>query len=138
MALFEGFKGLLALLVSLGAHALAGKNVQEATERLVAHLILNPANQFPNVIIKAIGELTNTRLTLIAAGALAYSILRFIEAYGLWHALRWTEWFALISGAIYLPFEIYGIITHANLLGGVVLLINSAIVLYMIKVLKTR
>lgn len=30
--------------------------------------------------------------------------------------VRWTEWFALVSGAIYLPLELYEVIVHKNAL----------------------
>ena len=39
--------------------------------------------------------------------ALTYSAIRFTEAYGLWRERRWAEWLSAVSGAIYLPFEIY-------------------------------
>jgi uncharacterized membrane protein (DUF2068 family) len=61
-----------------------------------------------------------------------------VEAYGLWNARAWAEWIALISGAIYLPFEIYKVIHRQNLFHISVLLINVAIVLYMVYELKTR
>ena len=33
----------------------------------------------------------------MAGGAATYSIIRFVEAYGLWRDEDWAEWFALIS-----------------------------------------
>jgi uncharacterized membrane protein (DUF2068 family) len=61
-----------------------------------------------------------------------------VEAYGLWYARAWAEWIALISGAIYLPFEIYKVIHRQNLFHVSVLLINVAIVLYMVYELKSE
>ncbi|MFT6978268.1 MAG: uncharacterized membrane protein (DUF2068 family) [Shewanella psychromarinicola] len=61
--------------------------------------------------------------------------MRFIEAYGLWHNMRWTQWFALLSGAIYLPFEFYEMMSHFSLLSVIVLLINLVVVMYMYFVL---
>jgi uncharacterized membrane protein (DUF2068 family) len=61
-----------------------------------------------------------------------------VEAYGLWNARAWAEWIALISGTIYLPFEIYKVIYRQNLFHISVLLINLAIVLYMVYELKTE
>ena len=73
-------------------------------------------------------------LTLaVAIGALVYSLIRFAEAYGLWRARPWAEWFALISGAIYIPFEIHALMHHPNPLKWGILVINVAIVLYMAK-----
>ena len=138
VAVLEASKGLLALLVAIGLHAYAGQNLSFLAIDLVTHLHLNPASHYPSIFIAAIGSISQTSLTLMALGAAAYTLVRFIEAYGLWHNLRWTQWFALVSGAIYLPFELYEMVHHFSLLSVIVLLINLAIVLYMFRVLFPR
>ena len=66
----------------------------------------------------------------IAIGGFAYALIRFAEAYGLWHAKVWAEWFALISGCLYLPLEIFELLKHANLFKWSVLAINLIVVIY--------
>lgn len=138
IALFEASKGLLALLVALGIHELAGDNLQSVAESLVAHLHLNPASHLPGIIIDASRSLSDARLGLIATGAMVYSLVRFIESWGLWHQVRWTEWFALVSGAIYLPAELYELATSPNLLSAGLLVLNLAIVLYLYLTLRVQ
>lgn len=138
IALIEATKGLLALLVGIGAHELAGKNLQQVAERLVTHLHLNPASELPSAILNAVADVKSSNLALIAIGATVYSIIRFIEAYGLWHNYRWTEWFAFLSGAIYLPFEVYEIYVHQNLFSVVVLIFNLFVVGYMYTILAKK
>jgi uncharacterized membrane protein (DUF2068 family) len=137
IAIFEASKGLAALFVSLGIHQLAGDSAKQVAEKLVTHLHLNPVNHIPSIIIRAL-ELNNSRLLFLALGALAYSIIRFIEAYGLWNELRWVEWFALLSGAIYLPLEIYECFINTSLLSAVLLSVNLLIVWYIYNVLQNR
>ena len=72
-----------------------------------------------------------TLLTL-AGGAAAYSTVRFVEAYGLWHCRVWAEWFALLSGMLYLPWEIYEIIDRPTPIRFGILIANLAIVIYML------
>jgi len=43
----------------------------------------------------------------------------------------WAEWFALLSGTIYLPFEIVKVIERPNVLHFTILLGNLIIILYM-------
>jgi uncharacterized membrane protein (DUF2068 family) len=138
IAIFEASKGLVALFVSLGIHQLAGDSAKQVAEKLVTHLHLNPANPLPNIIIRAAGELNNSRLLFLAFGAFVYSVIRFIEAYGLWNELRWVEWFALLSGAIYLPIEIYECFINTNLLSAALLSINLLIVWYIYNVLQNK
>jgi uncharacterized membrane protein (DUF2068 family) len=59
-------------------------------------------------------------------------MVRFAEAYGLWYEREWAEWFALLSGAMYLPWEVLSIIRHPIALKWVVLVFNLLIVLYML------
>ena len=43
----------------------------------------------------------------------------------------WAAWLAIVSGAVYLPIEVFGLIKHATFLRGGVLLINASIVIYL-------
>ncbi|MUK42712.1 DUF2127 domain-containing protein [Aliivibrio fischeri] len=131
VAVLEACKGIASLLVGLGLHVLAGHNMRQLAENIVSRLHLNPAGHLPSIFIHAASGLTDARMGLLAIGALVYSAIRLVEAYGLWQGLVWTEWFALVSGAIYLPFEVYEMIFHTNVLGIGVFFINVFIVAYM-------
>jgi uncharacterized membrane protein (DUF2068 family) len=67
---------------------------------------------------------------MIGAIAITYAILRFAEGYGLWRQRAWGEWLAIVSGCVYLPFEIYKVIRRSNQLHWAVLGINILVVLY--------
>ncbi|WP_025523709.1 DUF2127 domain-containing protein [Vibrio parahaemolyticus] len=131
IAALEAFKGMLSLLVGIGLHVLAGENLQQLAESIVSHAHLNPAKHLPGIFIHAMSAVTVGKMHLLAFGAFVYSVIRLIEAYGLWKEFVWTEWFALISGGIYLPFEIYEIFSHVSTLGVSVLLVNVIVVCYM-------
>jgi uncharacterized membrane protein (DUF2068 family) len=130
VAAFEAAKGLLVVAAGLGLLSLLHHDVQRAAESVVRHLHLNPARHYPRVFIEAATRMTDTRLWLLASGAFAYAVVRAVEAYGLWRARAWAQWFAILSGAIYLPIEIYALIHHASALKTVVILINVGIVAY--------
>ncbi|UUZ70577.1 DUF2127 domain-containing protein [Polaromonas sp. P2-4] len=61
-------------------------------------------------------------------GAATYALVRFVEAYGLWRSRRWAEWFAAISGAIYIPFELYELRHHVGWLTVAALFLNVLVV----------
>jgi uncharacterized membrane protein (DUF2068 family) len=130
VAAFEAAKGLVVMATGLGLLSLLHHDVQRAAESVVRHLHLNPARHYPRVFLEAAAELTDTRLWLLASGAFAYAVVRGVEAYGLWRARAWAEWFAILSGAVYLPIEIYELIHHATAPKAVVLLGNVGIVGY--------
>lgn len=130
VACFEAAKGALVLLVGFGLLSLVHRDVQQFAERLIEHFHLNPAARYPRIFIEAASQLNDTRLVLIAAGAAAYSLVRFIEGYGLWYARRWAEWFAALSGGIYIPFELFELYRRFNWLSLGALVANIAIVVF--------
>lgn len=135
VAILEATKGILALLVGLGLHVLAGENLQMIAEAIVNHLHLNPTSELPSIFIHAASTITNSNVKIFAIAAVFYSVVRFIEAYGLWRSFVWIEWFAFLSGAIYLPFEIYEIVAHLSYLAIAMFLINIVVVWYMARTL---
>ncbi|MED5525939.1 DUF2127 domain-containing protein [Gallaecimonas pentaromativorans] len=136
VAMLEASKGILALLVAIGLHTLAGKDVAGLMETLVHRMHLSPDDKITSLFMDHQGWLTGPNVSLFALAAFGYSLIRFVEAYGLWRSYTWTEWFALLSGAIYLPFEIYELCTRPGWLSLVVFLINIVVVSYMAFVLR--
>ncbi len=107
VACIEATKGVLVLAAGLGLFELMRHDVQAGAERLVRNFHLEPASHYPRVFLEAMARVDNTHLRLLALGALAYALVRFVEAFGLWRARRWAEWFGALSGSVYLPLEIY-------------------------------
>ena len=116
------------------------EDAQVIAEQIVRALHLNPARHYPNIFIDFASNLTDRRLWSFALGALAYSTVRLVEAYGLWHERSWAEWFAAASGAIYIPFEIRHLLVHQHhrVLTSLVLAANIVIVGVMIRALRKR
>jgi uncharacterized membrane protein (DUF2068 family) len=78
------------------------------------------------------------KLTLLALGAAGYSLMRFVEAYGLFREAAWAEVFAAISGAIYVPFEIAELIHRHTWLSAEALIINLTVVIVMLYALNQK
>ncbi len=133
VASLELTKGLIVLLLGFGAVSLVHKDAWDVAEALLRFLHVDPdRHRYAQVFLNLADNLTDAKLWAMAGGAAAYSIVRFVEAYGLWRERAWAEWFALISGTIYLPFEIYELITHQTWIHLAVLVINLAVVIYML------
>ncbi|HEX5093403.1 MAG TPA: DUF2127 domain-containing protein [Burkholderiales bacterium] len=138
VAVLEAAKGLLVLATGFGLLSLVHRDVQGLAERLVRHAHLNPAAHYPRIFLELASGATQARLMVLAAGAVAYALMRVVEAYGLWRARGWAEWFAALSGSIYVPFELAGIARHPNWLGVILLLVNVLVVAVMLLALYAR
>lgn len=131
VAIFEAVKAVAVLGLGLGVLALLHQNVHDAAEHLIHTLHLNPYGRISGIFLRLSENVTDAKLWAAAAGALMYSTVRFVEAYGLWHGLSWAEWFALLSGCLYLPWEIYEVIDHPGAIKYAVLGANTGIVIFM-------
>jgi len=138
VALVEAAKAALVLLAGFGLLALIHHDVEALAAKLIARLHLNAANRFPRIFIDAASRLTDARLWFLASMALVYAIVRSIEAYGLWRERAWAEWFALVTGGIYLPIEIYELLHGVTGVKIGAVIVNLAVVAYMGLVLKRR
>jgi len=134
VALFEAAKGAVVILAGLGLLALVHRDVQAVAESIVRHIHLNPARHFPRIFIDAAASATDARLWAMALTAMLYASIRFAEAYGLWRKQVWAEWFGILSGALYLPVEIYELALSVSVVKICILLVNLIVVGWLARV----
>jgi uncharacterized membrane protein (DUF2068 family) len=138
VASLEIGKGLIALLAACGVLLLVQReDPWDIADSLLKLLHISPDHHFAQVFLDWANSLTEAKVWAVAGVAVGYSLLRFVEAYGLWYARAWAEWIALVSGTLYLPFEIYKLIYRPSAFHVAIFLINVAVVLYMVYELKT-
>jgi uncharacterized membrane protein (DUF2068 family) len=77
-------------------------------------------------------SLQSGELKRIAAIMLAYGLLEGVEAVGLWFGKRWAEYLTFIATTALVPLEVLEIGTRASLLKVVALVVNLAVVGYLI------
>ena len=71
-------------------------------------------------------------LYAVGAGVAAYAVLEGAEAVGLWLGRRWAEYLTFIATVIFVPYEIYELIRGVSALKVLALVINLAIVAYLL------
>lgn len=133
IATVEFAKGVIVLLLAFGVLSLVRNgNLWDFVEGILDFLHIDLDGRFAQRFLELADRLSDTRLWVLAFYAGCYCVLRFTEAYGLWKARVWAEWVALVSGAIYLPFEIYELFRRITIIRASVLIVNLGIVLYML------
>ncbi|MBV9073156.1 MAG: DUF2127 domain-containing protein [Acidobacteria bacterium] len=135
VALLELLKGTLALAGGAALLTQLHKDLGDVVENILEALHLNPDHRIFQHMIDAAGRIDERRIVELFFVAIGYAIIRSIEAYGLWNARAWAEWFAIVSGSAYFPWEILEVIKHPHHpLRWAVLGVNILVVLYMIYV----
>ena len=120
---FEAAKGVVVVLLGIGVYGL----------RPVAHhLGIVHSKPYSGVFIEIFNSLGDQDIRYLAVLAFVYSLLRFIEAYGLWKERSWAEWFAIFSGALYLPFEVLKLMEGFAWWKITITAVNVAVVAYLI------
>ena len=132
VAILEGTKGVLVLLAAFGFAEILLRHVdlEDAARNLLYFLHIDPDRRISHALMHLAGRMMDADLITVLAIACVYSILRFIESYGLWRQRVWAEWLAIVSGAVYLPFELYNLIRRPTVAHWVILLVNIGVVLY--------
>jgi uncharacterized membrane protein (DUF2068 family) len=135
VSIFEATKGLLVLLTGCGLLEYVHRDLHLAAEQLVRHFHLNPASHYPRVFIDLADHITDGELWIMALSAMLYSVVRFVEAYGLWLQRQWAEWFAVLTGGMYIPIELFELIRKITWPKVTVLGVNAVIVAYLAHIL---
>ena len=137
VAWVEGAKGIVAIVAATGLAAASHADAGALVARIAEHLHLNPASKYPAILLHAASQ-HEARLMWLALGALAYATVRLIEAYGLFLERTWAQGLAAVSGAIYIPAEIYALVREPNGLALGLLVLNVVVVAVMVDALRRR
>lgn len=132
VATIEFIKGVVVVLAGLGLFSMRNRDIWGIAESFLEFFHVNPYHHYVGIFIDLVYKVSDVRMWKLATAASVYTILRFVEAYGLWYALPWAEWLAFASGTIYIPFEVIDLIHKPTWFRLLVLVVNLIIVLYML------
>jgi uncharacterized membrane protein (DUF2068 family) len=133
VASFEALKGIAVLLIGI-ALLFVHQHAEQFSENLLYHLHVDPDRRLAQMFLNAASQVNDARLWTIGAAVAVYASVRFTEAWGLWNKRIWAEWFAMLSGCLYLPWEILKIAERADWERIGVLAVNLVIILYMAEI----
>lgn len=125
VAVFEGAKGLVALLAAGALGWLGAPQLQRLAVALSARLGA-PLDGRRLAWLERTLDAQALHLALVAL--LLYAALRFAEAWGLWRARAWASWLGCVGAAAYVPFEVRELWRHPGWLTAAVLAINLVVV----------
>jgi len=136
IAAFKFFKGLALLAVGIGTLNLIHKNVAAQIEEWIELLQVDPQNHYIHRILEKLSKLDARRLKELSVGTFFYSALFLTEGIGLGFRKRWAEYLTIVSTSLFIPLEVYELAKRGTLTKGILLLVNAAIVAYLVKELR--
>ena len=133
IATLEALKGIIVLGLGI-ALLFLHHHIEDYAEHLLFHLHINLDKTVGHAVLHAATQITDAHVLTLALAITVYPTVRFVEAWGLWHRRVWAEWFALLSGAMYLPWELLKLSEKPNWTHGGLLLTNLIIIAYMLSI----
>jgi uncharacterized membrane protein (DUF2068 family) len=132
IALFKLVKGILLVAVGVGALKLLHRNVADIVTQWVNILRVDPDNRFVHALLTRALGVSSNQLKDLSVGSFVYAGLLLTEGTGLWLQKRWAEYFTIITTGGLIPLELYEISKHVTAAKVIVLLVNLAIVVYLV------
>ena len=126
VAVIDIIKGAAVLAIGLGLLNAQSHVLENGGVTLLRLLDIDPTLGLPRKFL-ALLHAADTEHGLLVLAAVAYAILRFVEAYGLWCMRGWARWLGIFSAGIYVPFELYYFIRQPSLTSAGVMAINLAV-----------
>jgi uncharacterized membrane protein (DUF2068 family) len=125
-------KALLFILAGLGALRLLHKDLVDMMTRFVIALHFDTDSHLVNLILEKVALISPHRLREISFFIFCYAAMDIIEGTGLVLEKPWAEYLTLIVTACFLPWEVFEILRHVTWVKVVILVLNIAVVIYLV------
>jgi uncharacterized membrane protein (DUF2068 family) len=133
IALFKLLKGVLLIALGVAALKLLHADIASLVEGWARMLGVDQNSRFVGRALLAAAALTPNRVRDLIVGSFLYGGLFLTEGIGLWLLKGWAMWFTVIITGSFLPVEIYELARHPSAGKVGVLVINLAVVAYLIR-----
>jgi uncharacterized membrane protein (DUF2068 family) len=133
IAVFKFLKAAALIAISFGTFRLLHKDLVEVAQRWVDRLGLDPGKHYVIVALEKVSRIGPGEIKKLGIVGLIYAALFLTEGTGLWMLRRWGEWVTVIISGSLVPVEIYEIYRHPSAVKIAVVVINVAIVIYLIR-----
>jgi len=132
IAAFKLLKGLALLALGIGALHLLHKDVEAIVLHWINIFQVDPHSHYMHLLLAKLSLVDDRRLKELSVGTFIYSAIFLTEGVGLALGKRWAEYLTIISTASLLPLEVYELVRHTGVGKVVALVINLAVVVYLI------
>ena len=138
LAIFKLAKATLLILIGIGFLKLVHRDAEPAVRAFLSHFRGDPDSKYLHALLVKITSLSPKKLELIGVGSFIYAALFITEGIGLLRQKTWAEWLAIVSGAGFIPLELHEVLVQHSWKRILVLVINIAIVSYMVHELRKK
>lgn len=132
IAVLKFLKSASLIALSVGLFRTMHGSLSEQLERGLIALRLDPGNRHLEVFLARVSNLNAAEIKKLGIVGLIYAGLFLLEGTGLWLQRRWGEWVTVVITGMLIPVEVYEIDKHPSVAKVGVLLLNAAVVAYLV------
>ncbi|OLB86586.1 MAG: hypothetical protein AUI12_08710 [Acidobacteria bacterium 13_2_20CM_2_57_6] len=132
IAAFKLLKGVALLALGIGALKLLHKDVEAIIVHWINVFQVDPHSHYLQLLLEKLSILDDRRLKQLSVATFIYSAIFMTEGVGLAWRQRWAEYLTIVTTASLLPLEVYELAKHASIGKGLALVINLAVVVYLV------
>lgn len=136
IAVFKLVKGALLLLVGLGLLELMHAEIATLFSLLLEALHVNADTRWVHALVLKVDALQPHSVLMAGLVSLGYAALLLAEGIGLWLEVSWAAYLTVASTSALVPFEIYELVERVSFARISLLVVNLAIVLYLVRQLR--
>ncbi len=132
IAVLKFLKAASLIALSVGVFRTMHQDIGIRLEHWIRALHLDPGNRHIEMFLERVSNLSAAQVKRLGLVGLLYAGLFLVEGTGLWLQRRWGEWATVVITGLLIPVEIYEIARHLTIVKILVLLVNIAVVAYLI------
>lgn len=132
IAVFKFLKSAALIALGVGAFKLLHKDVGGLAEHWMEALRFDPGSRYVVMFLAKVSNLRPDQIKKLGLASFLYAGLFLAEGAGLWLQKRWGEWLTVIITSSLVPVEMYEIYRHPTGVRVGALVINLAIVAYLV------
>lgn len=136
IAVFKLVKSGLLWIAGFGFLTLMHADIATWFSILIEALHLNADSRLVHSLVMKVDQLQPHSVLIAGIVSLSYAGLLLMEGVGLWLEWSWAAYLTVVSTSLLLPFELYEIFERVTVLRISLLIVNLAIVLYLIHHLR--
>jgi uncharacterized membrane protein (DUF2068 family) len=133
IALFKLLKALILIGVGFGALRLIHTDVSVLATSWADRLNIHPQNRYLGAMLSRLVAAESHTFATIAVGSFVYAAVLLTEGVGLWFRRRWAEYFTIIVTSSLIPLELYEVWRRFAVSRVAIVMINVAIVAYLVR-----
>jgi uncharacterized membrane protein (DUF2068 family) len=138
IGLFKLAKAIFFFCIGVGAIHLLHKDLEDEVMRLAVRLKFDPESRFVALLLDKVDLIDAHRLRQISVATFGYSALALTEGIGLLMEKVWAEYLTLVLTISFLPWELYELARRPDWFRLSLLLINLAVLWYLIWLLRRK